>query len=184
MAVLGWIWWNLFKINSETIFKQFSKDLLLALEAHPRNTVVRLFVLKSGRKKSTFPYVISLPGLGEEFEMWSFVSCRACFAVGCRGFRVVSSGLWNGSSEICTGLRAETKNSPKNSLITITVSVFFSVAGSCLGTGTGEKDECNGSPPFLRVGDKALVQMSTHSEAEKSELHSSAKVPRLCYGGQ
>lgn len=42
------------------------------------------------------------------------------------------------------------------------------------------KDECNGSPPLLRAGDKALVQTFTHSEAEKeSELHSSTKLPRL-----
>jgi len=37
---------------------------------------------------------------------------------------------------------------------------------------------------LLRVGDKALVQTFTHSETDKkSELHSSAEVPRLCYGG-
>lgn len=42
------------------------------------------------------------------------------------------------------------------------------------------KDECSGSPHLLRAGDKALAQTFTHSETEKeSELHSSAKLPRL-----
>ena len=118
----------------------------------------------------------------------AFVSCGICFAVGCRGGGVVFSGLWNCSSAIFTGLRGETKTSPKNSLITITGSV--SLCGqwsSCLWLlELVEEDGCNESPPWLREGCKTFNSnfYSWWNREENDEMSSSTSVLTLCCGGQ
>lgn len=108
---------------------------MLALEAHPCNSGQSI-CFEEWEKKQHLSLSYFFARFGREFETWS---CGACFAVGCREFRVVSSGLWNCFCKICAGLRDETKTSPKNLLITITMSVSISVASSCLGAGTSEK---------------------------------------------
>lgn len=132
MVVVGLIWWNLSKANSETNFKWLN----VVPGSSPFKQSGQGICFEEWEEKEPLSLSYFFARFGREFETWS---CGACFAVGCREFRVVSSGLWNCFCEICTGLRNETKTSPKNLLITITMSVSISVACSCLGTGTGGK---------------------------------------------